>query len=82
MNNVFCGGAIVSFVKVGRHGVVTIPKELRLSLDINEGQIMEAELLDGRGVLLKPKTLIDSEVILSTKKKKPPQKKRLTKSKI
>lgn len=81
MNNIFSGGVIVSFVKVCRHGVITIPKELRLSLDINDGQILEAELLDGKCLVLKPKTLIDSEATLSTKRKKKPKKKGLNLSK-
>ena len=75
MNNIFSGGAIVSFVKVLRQGVITIPKEFRVTLNINEGQILEAELLDGKCLVLKPKTLIDSEAPLSTKKKKSPKKK-------
>ena len=57
------------FVKVLRHGQVTLPKEFREVLHINEGQILEAEL-NKSGVLFKaPKALVDSGTTLSAKGK-------------
>jgi AbrB family looped-hinge helix DNA binding protein len=57
------------FVKVLRQGVITIPKEIRESLDIDEGQILEAEIA-GKGLILKPKVLVDKEPVLSPHGKK------------
>ena len=44
MKDVLKGGKKMPFVKVLRHGQVTLPKEFREVLHINEGQILEAEL--------------------------------------
>jgi AbrB family looped-hinge helix DNA binding protein len=47
-------------VKILRHGQVTLPKEFRDILGINEGDLLEAEL-DGSRILLKPKVVVDKE---------------------
>jgi AbrB family looped-hinge helix DNA binding protein len=47
-------------VKILRHGQVTLPKEFRDILGINEGDLLEAEL-DGSRILLKPKVVVDRE---------------------
>jgi len=68
MKDVLKGGKKMPFVKVLRHGQVTLPKEFREVLHINEGQILEAKL-NKSGVLLKPKALVDSGTTLSAKGK-------------
>ena len=45
-------------IKVLRHGQVTLPKELREELHIDEGDILEAEISNDQ-IVLKPKVLID-----------------------
>jgi len=56
-------------VKVLRHGQVTLPKEFREILGINEGDLMEAELA-GTKILFKPKAVVDKETTLSPAGKK------------
>jgi len=56
-------------VKVLRHGQVTLPKEFREILGINEGDLMEAELT-GTKILFKPKAVVDKETTLSPAGKK------------
>jgi AbrB family looped-hinge helix DNA binding protein len=56
-------------VKVLRHGQVTLPKEFREILGINEGDLMEAEL-SGTKILFKPKAVVDKETTLSPAGKK------------
>jgi AbrB family looped-hinge helix DNA binding protein len=51
-------------IKVLRHGQITLPKEFREILGINEGDLMEAEL-DGVNILVKPKMVVDKETTLS-----------------
>jgi AbrB family looped-hinge helix DNA binding protein len=48
----------MALVKVLRHGQVTLPKEFRDILGINEGDLMEAELEDNR-ILFRPKIVMD-----------------------
>jgi len=52
-------------VKVLRHGQVTLPKEFREILGINEGDFMEAELA-GTKILFIPKAVVDREAASST----------------
>jgi AbrB family looped-hinge helix DNA binding protein len=51
----------MALVKVLRHGQVTLPKEFREILGINEGDLMEAEL-EGARILLKAKAVVDKAV--------------------
>lgn len=55
---------IGSCMKVIRNGQVTLPKILRDSLRIQEGDILEAVLVDNF-IVLKPKILIDKKSRLS-----------------
>ena len=48
----------MSYVRVLRGGQITMPKELRESLEIKEGDILEVEL-ENKKVVLKPKVLVD-----------------------
>jgi AbrB family looped-hinge helix DNA binding protein len=57
------------FVKVLRSGQITVPKEVRKVLGIKEGDVLEIAL-EKSGVVLKPKSLIDKESILSQKGEK------------
>jgi AbrB family looped-hinge helix DNA binding protein len=52
----------MALVKVLRHGQVTLPKEFREKLGINEGDLMEAEL-EGKRILFKPKVLVDKGAV-------------------
>ncbi len=56
-------------VKVIRHGQITLPKEFREALGINEGQILEAELKESR-IVLKPLAIVERGQALSLKGKK------------
>ena len=47
-------------VKALRYGQITLPKPLRAALDIKEGDLLEAELDDGR-IVLTPKTLVEGD---------------------
>lgn len=47
-------------VKVIRNGQITIPKEIRISLSIQDGDFLEIERLNS-GLLIKPKVVIDRD---------------------
>ncbi len=46
-------------LQVKRHFQITLPSKLRQVLDLKEGDVMEAELVDGQAIILKPKVLVD-----------------------
>lgn len=46
------------FVRVLRHGQVTLPKEFRKMLNITDGEILEVKLANSQ-IILKPKVLLD-----------------------
>lgn len=48
-------------VKVIRNGQITIPKELRAALGIEEGDFLEVKLSEG-GMTIKPKTAVDKDL--------------------
>ncbi len=50
----------MSFVKVLRHGQVTVPKPLRKILGIEEGDVLEV-VVRNNGVLFKPKVMLDKK---------------------
>lgn len=50
--------AIVSLVKVRRSGHITLPGDIRRALQVEEGDYLEAEFVEG-GVLLRPVTVVD-----------------------
>lgn len=52
----------MALVKVLRHGQVTLPKEFRKKLGINEGDLMEAEL-EGTKILFKAKVVVDKGTV-------------------
>jgi antitoxin PrlF len=51
-------------VKILRHGQITLPKEIRKILGVEEGDLLELGLENAR-VFLKPKVLVDKQTILS-----------------
>jgi AbrB family looped-hinge helix DNA binding protein len=51
-------------VKILRHGQITLPKEIRKILGVEEGDLLEVGLEDAR-VFLQPKVLVDKQTILS-----------------
>ena len=51
----------MAYVRVLRGGQITMPKELRESLEIKEGDILEVEM-ENRKVVLKPKVLVDKDL--------------------
>lgn len=55
----------MALVKVLRHGQVTLPKEFRDVLGINEGDLMEVEL-EGTKILFKPKAVVDKGAVQPT----------------
>lgn len=55
-------------VKVVRNGQITLPKEFRDALSIDEGQILEAEIKDSR-IILKPLAFVERGSVLSSKGK-------------
>ncbi len=55
-------------VKVIRNGQITLPKEFRDALSIDEGQILEAEIKDSR-IILKPLAFVERGSVLSSKGK-------------
>ena len=55
-------------VKVVRNGQITLPKEFRDALGIDEGQILEAEIKDSR-IILKPLAIVERGSVLSSKGK-------------
>jgi len=51
-------------VKILRHGQITLPKEIRKILGVEEGDLLEVGLENAR-VVLRPKVLVDKESVLS-----------------
>jgi len=51
-------------VKILRHGQITLPKEIRKILGVEEGDLLELGLEDAK-VFLQPKVLVDRETVLS-----------------
>lgn len=51
-------------VKMLRHGQITLPKEIRKILGVQEGDLLEVGLENAR-VFLQPKVLIDKQTVLS-----------------
>ncbi|MFH1596853.1 MAG: AbrB/MazE/SpoVT family DNA-binding domain-containing protein [Pseudomonadota bacterium] len=51
-------------VKILRHGQITLPKEIRKILGVEEGDLLEVGLENSR-VFLQPKVLVDKETMLS-----------------
>jgi len=47
-----------AYSKVTRHGQITLPASIRKELDIEEGDLIEIEVVDERAVLM-PKKLVD-----------------------
>ena len=47
-----------AYSKVTRHGQVTLPASIRRELGIEEGDLVEIEVIDDRAVLM-PKKLVD-----------------------
>lgn len=50
-------------IKVRHKGQVTLPAEIRDELDLEQGDILEAEVMNGK-VVLTPKTVIDRDELL------------------
>ena len=51
-------------VKILRHGQITLPKEIRKILGVEEGDLLELGLENAR-VFLQPKILVDKQTVLS-----------------
>ena len=51
-------------VKILRHGQITLPKEIRKILGVEEGDLIELGLENAR-VFLQPKILVDKEIVFS-----------------
>jgi AbrB family looped-hinge helix DNA binding protein len=51
-------------VKILRHGQITLPKEIRKILGVEEGDLLEVGFEDAR-VFLQPKILVDKQTVLS-----------------
>jgi AbrB family looped-hinge helix DNA binding protein len=51
-------------VKILRHGQITLPKEIRKILGVEEGDLLEVGFENTR-VFLQPKVLVDKESVLS-----------------
>ena len=51
-------------VKILRHGQITLPKEIRKILGVEEGDFLDLGLENAR-VFLQPKILVDKQTILS-----------------
>ena len=71
MKNVLKSKGVIEmpYVKVLRNGQITLPKEYRKVLGIDEGQILEV-ILEKSKVVLKPKTLVDTASVFSVTGKK------------
>jgi len=54
----------MTVVKILRHGQITLPKEIRKILGVEEGDLLELGLEDAK-VFLQPKVLVDRETVLS-----------------
>ena len=51
-------------VKILRHGQITLPKEIRKILGVEEGDLLELGLENAR-IFLQPKVLMDKQTVLS-----------------
>ena len=51
---------MAAFSKVTRHGQITLPVSVRKELGIEEGDLVEIEVVDERAVLM-PKRLVDKK---------------------
>ena len=49
---------MISLSKVTRHGQITLPASVRKELDIQEGDLVEIQVVDDRAMLV-PKKLVD-----------------------
>jgi AbrB family looped-hinge helix DNA binding protein len=58
------GAKAMAVVKILRHGQITLPKEIRKVLGVEEGDLLELGLEDER-VFLQPKVLVNKESVLS-----------------
>lgn len=59
---------MTTYSKVTRHGQITLPAPVRKSLGIEEGDLIEIEVVDEKAVLM-PKKLVDkSQAYFWTKK--------------
>ncbi len=59
---------MATYSKVTRHGQITLPSQVRKSLDIEEGDLIEIKVIDEQAVLV-PKKLVDkSQAYFWTKK--------------
>lgn len=57
-----------AYSKVTRHGQITLPASVRKELGVEEGDLVEIEVIDDRAVLM-PKRLVDkSQAYFWTKK--------------
>jgi AbrB family looped-hinge helix DNA binding protein len=54
----------VPLVKILRHGQITLPKEIRKILGVEEGDLLELGLENAK-VFLQPKVLVDKQSVLS-----------------
>jgi AbrB family looped-hinge helix DNA binding protein len=54
----------MAVVKILRHGQITLPKEIRKILGVEEGDLLELGLEDAK-VFLQPKILVDKETVIS-----------------
>ncbi len=54
----------MAVVKILRHGQITLPKEVRKILGVEEGDLLELGMEDTK-IFLKPKVLVDKESVLS-----------------
>jgi AbrB family looped-hinge helix DNA binding protein len=55
------GKKAMPLVKVIRHGQITLPKEVRVALGIEEGDLLEVNLAKD-GMTIKPKIAVDQEL--------------------
>lgn len=53
------GGSVMPLLQVKRHFQITLPSKLRRVLDLKEGDLMEAELVDDQAIILRPKVVVD-----------------------
>jgi len=58
MTNTKTGGDTIPFVKVLKNGMITLPKGVRKTLGIHDGEILEVKVNKSE-VVLKPKLLVD-----------------------
>jgi antitoxin PrlF len=58
------GAIAMPVVKILRHGQITLPKEIRKILGVEEGDLLEVGLENAR-VFLQPKILVDKQTVLS-----------------